>query len=85
MMFSYRGGAFGEAAEPNIFYIYLEGLKPPKLFLAPAKGGGAPPDACGVGGAAAPSAASPSVLAGGRRIRRRQRWTERGPSTREMH
>ena len=21
MMFSYRGGAFGEAAEPNIFYI----------------------------------------------------------------
>ena len=60
----------------------LEGPTPPKLFLAPAKGGGAPPDACGVGGAAAPSAASPSVLAGGRRIRHRQRWTERGPSTR---
>ena len=41
---------------------------PPKLFLAPAKAGGAPPDADGTGGAAAPSAASPSVLAGGRRM-----------------
>ena len=41
---------------------------PPKLFLAPAKGGGAPPDACGVDGAAASSAASPSTLAGGRRM-----------------
>ena len=39
----------------------------PKLVLAPAKGGGAPPDACGAGGTAAPSAASPSELAGGRR------------------
>jgi hypothetical protein len=27
----------------------------PKLFLAPAKGGGAPPDACRVGGATASS------------------------------
>ena len=34
---------------------------PPKLFLAPAKDGGAPPDACGAGGAAAPSEASPST------------------------
>ena len=77
---------FGKAtASPTGSKIYLAGPTPPKLFLAPAKGGGAPPDACGVGGAAAPSAASPSVLAGGRRIRRRQRWTERGPSTREMH
>ena len=41
---------------------------PPKLFLAPAKDGGAPPDARGPGGAAAPSAASPSELAGGRRM-----------------
>ena len=41
---------------------------PPKFFLAPAKGGGAPPDARGVDGAAAPSAASPSELAGGRRM-----------------
>jgi hypothetical protein len=40
----------------------------PKLFLAPAKGGGAPPDACRVGGASASSAASPSMLAGGRRM-----------------
>jgi hypothetical protein len=39
----------------------------PKLFLAPAKGGGAPPDACRVDGASAGSAASPSMLAGGRR------------------
>jgi hypothetical protein len=39
----------------------------PKLFLAPAKGGGAPPDACRVDGATAGSAASPSMLAGGRR------------------
>ena len=54
----------------------------PKLVLAPAKGGGAPPDARGVDGAAAPSAASPSELAGGRRMAgRRQRWTERGRST----
>eukprot|EP01047_Picozoa_sp_COSAG01_P129877 COSAG01_NODE_59391_length_300_cov_1.203980_2_plen_45_part_01 len=44
--------------------LNLEGPTPPKLFfLAPAKDGGAPPDACGVGGAAAPSAASPSTLA----------------------
>jgi hypothetical protein len=35
--------------------------------LAPAKGGGAPPDACRVDGASAGSAASPSMLAGGRR------------------
>ena len=41
---------------------------PPKLFLAPAKDGGAPPDVDGTGGAAAPSAASPSTLAGGRRM-----------------
>ena len=41
---------------------------PPKLFLAPAKDGGAPPDADGTGGAAAPSAASPSALAGGLRM-----------------
>ena len=41
---------------------------PPKLFLAPAKDGGAPPDACGTGGAAAPSEASPNTLAGGRRM-----------------
>ena len=41
---------------------------PPKLFLAPAKDGGAPPDARGPGGAAAPSAASPNTLAGGRRM-----------------
>ena len=40
----------------------------PKLFLTPANGGGAPPDACEVDGAAAPSAASPSTLAGGRRM-----------------
>ena len=40
----------------------------PKLFLAPAKGGGAPLDACEADGTAAPSAASPSVLAGGRRM-----------------
>jgi hypothetical protein len=40
----------------------------PELFLAPAKGGGAPPDACRVGGATASSAASPSMLAGGRRM-----------------
>jgi hypothetical protein len=40
----------------------------PKLFLAPAKGGGAPPDACRVGGATASSAASPSMLASGRRM-----------------
>eukprot|EP01047_Picozoa_sp_COSAG01_P010292 COSAG01_NODE_433_length_17113_cov_23.009757_9_plen_107_part_00 len=49
--------------------FYLEGDPvPPKLFLAPAKDGGAPPDARGSGGAAAPSAASPSTLAGGRRM-----------------
>ena len=49
--------------------FYLEGDPvPPKLFLAPAKDGGAPPDADGTGGAAAPSAASPSALAGGRRM-----------------
>ena len=48
---------------------YLEGDPvPPKLFLAPAKDGGAPPDARGSDGAAAPSAASPSTLAGGRRM-----------------
>ena len=48
---------------------HLEGDPvPPKLFLAPAKDGGAPPDARGSGGAAAPSAASPSTLAGGRRM-----------------
>ena len=41
---------------------------PPKLFLAPAKDGGAPPDVDGTVGAAAPSAASPSTLAGGRRM-----------------
>ena len=41
---------------------------PLKFFLTPAKGGGAPPDARGVDGAAAPSAASPSELAGGRRM-----------------
>ena len=46
----------------------MESTGPPKFFLAPAKGGGAPPDARGVDGAAAPSAASPSGLAGGRRM-----------------
>ena len=56
----------------------------PKLVLAPANGGGAPPDTCEAGGTAVPSAASPSELAGGRRMaKRRQRWTERGLSTRE--
>jgi hypothetical protein len=51
------------------YALYLEGPPgSPKLFLAPAKGGGAPPDACGVGGATASSAASPSMLAGGRRM-----------------
>jgi hypothetical protein len=49
--------------------IHLEGpTGSPKLFLAPAKGGGAPPDACRVDGASAPLAASPSMLAGGRRM-----------------
>jgi hypothetical protein len=49
--------------------VHLEGPPgSPKLFLTPAKGGGAPPDACRVGGAAAPSAASPSVLASGQRM-----------------
>ena len=53
----------------NEFLYNLEGDPvPPKLFLAPAKDGGAPPDADGTGGAAAPSAASPSTLAGGRRM-----------------
>ena len=47
----------------------LEGpTGPPKFVLAPANGGGAPPDARGVDGAAAPSAASPSEVAGGRRM-----------------
>jgi hypothetical protein len=45
---------------------------PPKLFLAPAKDGGAPLGDGGVGGAVAPSASSPSKLAGGQRMRRRQ-------------
>eukprot|EP01047_Picozoa_sp_COSAG01_P071848 COSAG01_NODE_11265_length_1969_cov_13.955615_2_plen_75_part_00 len=52
-----------------LLHIHLEGpTGSPKLFLAPAKGGGAPPDACRVDGASAPSAASPSMLAGGRRM-----------------
>ena len=64
------------------WYRDLEGDPvPPKLFLAPAKDSGAPPDADGTGGAAASSAASLSALADGRRMMRRQRWTERGRST----
>ena len=56
-------------AQVSTQQIHLEGPSgPPKLFLAPAKGGGAPPDARGVDGASAPSAASPSELAGGRRM-----------------
>ena len=54
---------------PALWTWYLGGDPvPPKLFLAPAKDGGAPPDVDGTGGAAAPSAASPSTLAGGRRM-----------------
>ena len=42
---------------------------PPKLFLAPAKDGGAPPeDADSVDGVVAPSASPPSRLAGGWRM-----------------
>jgi hypothetical protein len=42
---------------------------PPKLFLAPAKEGGAPPrDDDSVDGAVAPSASPPSRLAGGWRM-----------------
>jgi hypothetical protein len=49
---------------------HLEGDPvPPKLLLAPTKDGGAPPEDGRVGGAVAPSAASPSMLAaGGRRM-----------------
>jgi hypothetical protein len=52
----------------------LEGTPvPPKLFLAPAEVGGAPPgDGDGVDGAAASSASPPSRLASGRRMGRRQ-------------
>jgi hypothetical protein len=53
----------------------------PKLFLAPAKGGGAPPDACRVGGATASSVASPQHAGWRAAHGRRQRWTERGRST----
>eukprot|EP01047_Picozoa_sp_COSAG01_P078247 COSAG01_NODE_14389_length_1460_cov_6.049229_2_plen_104_part_00 len=60
---------------------------PSKLFLAPAKDGGAPPDACGAGDAAAPSEASPSTLAGGRRMGAGKGGQREGCllSTREMH
>ena len=66
----YNGCGFGiTAVLPLIVNLDLEGDPvPPKLFLAPAKDGGAPPDVDGTGGAAAPSAASPSTLAGGRRM-----------------
>jgi hypothetical protein len=48
---------------------YLEGDPvPPKLFLAPAKDGGAPPRDGSVDCAMAPSASPPSGLAGGRRM-----------------
>jgi hypothetical protein len=61
------------AATPSLRLPHLEGDPvPPKLFLAPAKDGGAPPDDGRVGGAVAPSASSPSKLAGGRRMGRRQ-------------
>ena len=74
-----------EMSEFRGFLGHLEGPTGPlKFFLTPAKGGGVPSDACDTGGTAVPSAASPSVLAGGRRMaKRRQRWTERGLSTRE--
>jgi hypothetical protein len=62
-------------------HTYLEGDPVlPKLFLAPAKGG-APLDDGRVGGAVAPSASSPSKLAGGRRMGRRQSGAERGLAT----
>ena len=50
----------------NSAYPHLEGdPDPPKLFLAPAKDGGAPPGEGSVGGAVA---SPPSRLAGGRRM-----------------